>query len=178
MSFPEIESKRITLRELNEDDSASLFEVFSDERAMKYWDSEIHKDIAVTIHGLRHMKSLWYSQQGVSWGILLKQSQEIIGQCSFHSWNIYNKESQLGYIINPKYWGMGLGCEVLRLVVNFGFNELGLKTILAEIDPDNIPSSIILEKNGFILIETKKNDLKTNNVYHDTNIYKLSNVYA
>jgi ribosomal-protein-alanine N-acetyltransferase len=173
MKFPEIYSERIILRELSESDYSLLFEVYSNKKAMRYWDSETHNDESITLEMVHRMKNAWYKKQGVSWGIILRKSQKLIGQFSIHSWNIEEEKAKLDYIINPNYWSMGYGSEVLNLVVNFGLNELGLKNIIAEIDPNNIPSLTILEKYGFNLIKSIKNDLIINGVYHDTDVYKL-----
>jgi len=87
MNFPIIETKKIILRELIEEDSNALFDIYSNKKAMKYWDSEIHNNISVTIEMTRHMIKTWYSQKGISWGIFLKNSQKLVGQFSIHSWN-------------------------------------------------------------------------------------------
>ena len=178
MSFPTIESQRIILRELIESDVTSLYEVYSNEKAMRHWDSMPHSDVSITLKALHRMVELWYLQQGVSWGVVIKDSQKLIGQCSLHSWNIEQKEAQLGYIINPQYWGNGYGSEVLKIIVNFGLNQLCLNTIIAEIDPNNLTSAAILEKHGFSVSEHRKNDLIVNGIYHDTNIYTLHSSYA
>ncbi len=173
-----MESERIVLRELAESDATALYDVFSNEKAMRHWDSAPHRDVSVTLKAISRMLELWHIQQGISWGVVVKESQTLIGQCSFHSWNIEQKEAQLGYILNPQYWGNGYGGEVLKTVVDFGFKRLGLKTIIAEIDPKNFPSAAILGKNGFFASEHRKSNLIVNGIYHDTHIYKLRNSHA
>lgn len=80
MSFPAIESERIALRELIESDAMALNEVYSDEQAMRYWDSARHADVSITLATVRGLIESWYIPQGVSWGVVLKDSQELIGQ--------------------------------------------------------------------------------------------------
>lgn len=174
MKFKNLESERIILRELTEADAIPLFEVYSDKKAMKYWDSVVHTEIATTTEMILRMRQAWESKHGMSWGLVLKKSHQFIGQFSIHSWNRNSDEAKLGYIINPKFWGLGYGSGALKLVLNFGFKELGLKIIIAEITPENTQSSTMLEKNGFKLIECKKDDLLLNGVYSDTNIYHRS----
>ncbi len=171
MKFKNLESKRVILRELTEADSIPLFEVYSDKKAMKYWDSVAHTEIANTTDMICRMRKAWCNKQGLSWALVLKNSQHFIGQFSIHSWDRNSCDAKLGYIINPTFWGFGYGTEVLKLVLDFGFNELCLNRIIAEITPENIQSSTILVKNGFKLIECKKDDLFLNGVYSDTAVY-------
>ena len=79
MKFPIIESEKIILRELKEEDSSSLFTVYSNELAMKYWDSKCHENLSTTIQALHKMKESWYKEQGITWGIVIKNSQQLIG---------------------------------------------------------------------------------------------------
>lgn len=178
MSFPAIESERIALRELTESDAMALYEVYSDEQAMRYWDSARHADASITLATVRGLIESWYIPQGVSWGVVLKDSQELIGQFSLHSWNIETMEAQVGYIIHPRYWGKGYGSQALKIAVDFGFSQLRLKTIIAEIDPRNISSAVILEKNGFSVFGCRKNDLIVNGISCDTHVYRRFNSHA
>lgn len=97
---------------------------------------------------------------------------------------------EVGYGVNPEYWGMGYGPEAVKLFIQFYWNTRGkccisfCKTkrkekkkplasslspladdtevgetkdkIIAYTAPDNIPSSRVLEKNGFQRGEVKE----------------------
>ena len=71
-----------------------------------------------------------------------------------------------------------MGNEVLNAIINFCFTEMGFKSIIAEVDPNNQPSIVILEKNSFSLIEQKKNDFEINNHYYDTHVYERTNSFV
>jgi len=178
MIFPTIETKRMLLRELNKDDNEILFELFSNPMAMKYWDTPPHESIKTTTEALVKMNKSFQDKQGMSWGIISKKTNKLIGYFGLHSWNLSKSQSKLGYIISPSNWGEGLGAEVLNSIVNFCFNEMHFESVLAEVDPNNQSSIVILEKNDFVLIEEKKKDLKINNNYYDTNIYECTNAIA
>ena len=178
MKVPTIESERVALRELKESDLNSLFEIYSNRKAMRYWDTIIHDDISITTNALHKMKESMEMNQGLSCGITLKETKNLIGHFGLHSWNTAKDQTQLGYIINPEYWGKGLGSEVLYSVIDFCFTEMNFKSILAEVDPNNLRCITVLEKHRFALREEKKKDLKINNKYYDTNVYELVKVIA
>lgn len=178
MKAPTIESARVALRELKESDLKSLFEIYSNRRAMKYWDTIPHEDISITTNAFHKLKELMEMNQGLSWGITLKETNNIIGHFVLHGWNTTRNQTQLGYIINPEYWGKGLGSETLYSVINFCFIEMSFNSILAEVDPNNLASIAILQKHGFAIKEEKKKDLNINNNFYDTNVYELVKIIA
>ena len=143
---------------------------------MTYWDTKPHESISVTKHALSNMDNIWLSGQGLSWGIILKETSQLIGYFGLHSWN--KNETELGYIINPSYWDKGIGSEVLSSVIKFCFHTMNFNTIRAEVDPNNHKSINILIKHGFVFIEEKKNNLLIQDKYYDSNIYELNKKIA
>ena len=64
----------------------------------------------------------------------------------------------IGYGVNPKYWKMGYGKEMLKLALqNFG-NLIEEDKILITCDDDNIGSYKIIEANGGILENKVENE--------------------
>lgn len=73
--------------------------------------------------------------------------ERVVGAGEIKIRDFTNREGEIGYNINPDYWGMGLATEVARLLITFGFEELNLHRIFATCDPRNIGSKKVLEKN-------------------------------
>ncbi|MCU7835055.1 MAG: GNAT family N-acetyltransferase [gamma proteobacterium symbiont of Taylorina sp.] len=90
---------------------------------MKYWDTIPHESLSTTTQAFHKMNTLWLNNQGISWGIALKKTNELIGHFGLHSWGATKDQTQLGYIIKQKYWGKGLGSEILSSVITFCFKE-------------------------------------------------------
>jgi|BioPla2DNA2_1021312.scaffolds.fasta_scaffold00016_62 ribosomal-protein-alanine N-acetyltransferase len=59
--------------------------------------------------------------------------------------------AEVGYWLGEKYWGTGITSSALKGIVNYGFNDLGLKRIFAKPFEHNMASRRVLEKNGFYL---------------------------
>jgi ribosomal-protein-alanine N-acetyltransferase len=81
-----------------------------------------------------------------------KTSQEIIGSISL--WNFTNNSAELGYGIHPAYQGRGYMKETLTEVIKYGLYGLGLSYIDAYTEISNHQSIGLLEKCGFIFINT------------------------
>lgn len=57
--------------------------------------------------------------------------------------------AEIGYMIDPDHQSNGLATAAVRLVVEYGFDELNLHKVTAEVDEDNEASKRVLEKAGF-----------------------------
>ena len=55
---------------------------------------------------------------------------------------------EVGWRLAPAWWGRGLATEAARASVAFGFERLGLRTIVSIIDPRNERSLRVAEKLG------------------------------
>lgn len=64
----------------------------------------------------------------------------------------------IGYAINPKYWKMGYGKELLKLGLEKAKELIEEKNILLTCDDDNIGSYKIIEYNGGILENKVENE--------------------
>ncbi|MHA1821324.1 MAG: GNAT family N-acetyltransferase [Promethearchaeota archaeon] len=72
-----------------------------------------------------------------------------IGFVGLHSISWHNSKASIGLTIGePKYWGKGYASDATKLILQYGFNELGLERIRAEIAEVNIGSWRVAEKCG------------------------------
>ncbi len=66
-----------------------------------------------------------------------------------HTWVAGRDQVEVGWAIVPDRWGEGLATELAQLSVRTGFDDLGLKRIVAFTLPDNLASRRVMEKSGF-----------------------------
>ncbi len=64
--------------------------------------------------------------------------------------DVYEKSAEIGYWIGEPFWGKGIASEAVKLMTDFGFNELNLRRIYAAVFEFNIASMKVLEKNGYL----------------------------
>ena len=72
--------------------------------------------------------------------------------------NLLRYGGHIGYGINPKYWKMGYGKEMLKLVLEQYKDLIEDDRILITCDDDNIGSYKIIEANGGILENKVENE--------------------
>lgn len=56
----------------------------------------------------------------------------------------------IGYMLGTRFWGSGVASEAVRAICKFGFKQLSVGRILAEVYTDNPGSDRVLVKNGFV----------------------------
>jgi RimJ/RimL family protein N-acetyltransferase len=85
---------------------------------------------------------------GVPWGVWEKESGELVGDCSLHFDEGFG-EWELSYGFRRDRWGRGYATEAARGCVEYGFAEMGVAKIVADVEPKNVASSRVLERVGF-----------------------------
>ena len=80
----------------------------------------------------------------------------------------------IGYMILTPFWSQGIGTEAVRQICGIAFRELALERIIGEVFPENLASARVLEKNGFLLEETRAGAVMKGGKAMDVKVYVLS----
>lgn len=83
-------------------------------------------------------------------------------------------EASLGYCLHPDYWGRGFATEAARLMIAWGFQNLGLKRIGATCDEENQASWRVLEKLGAVRTQRRERDRFSRGCWHNTLVFSLA----
>ncbi|MEI2666987.1 GNAT family protein [Rossellomorea sp. LJF3] len=97
----------------------------------------------------------------------------LIGAGELNIRSFTNKVGEIGYIVNPDYWGKGIATDVATLLIDFGFRERKLHRIFATCDPRNIGSSKVLEKVGMTKEGRIREDLLMKDGWRDSSLYSV-----
>lgn len=147
--FPQIETKILILKELSVRDCNDLFEIFSDEEVLKYYDIEPLKTLEEANNLIQLLGRRFKNKKGIRWGIHLKDTGKLIGTCGYQSLNIESLRTDIGYEMSKAFWGQGLMKESLQAIIDFGFNTMSLNRIQALVEPNNKSSINLLNRIGF-----------------------------
>ncbi|WP_242603235.1 GNAT family N-acetyltransferase [Marinomonas sp. MED121] len=121
MSFPVLETNRLKLDALSKDDSTSLFELFSDNSVVEYYDLDAFTELSQAINLIAFFNARFKGSSRIRWAIRLKETNEFIGTCGFNTWSPKMKNATLGYDLLPKYWGNGFTTEAVHRIVKAAF---------------------------------------------------------
>ena len=142
-------TERLFLRHFHIFDADAMFHVFGDPEVMRFGDGVQTKE---WIQAWLHTCLERYHQ---TWGfgpyaVVEEHNNEAIGYCGlFFFPNVNGKsEIEIGYRLRRSVWGQGYATESVIAVRDYAFNTLGLKHLIAIIDPANIASIRVAEKVG------------------------------
>lgn len=171
-NFPELETKRLILRKIRLEDAPDLKAIRSDERVMIYMDTERHTKIEISEKWILDKFKMYQEKIAISWSIIEKLTGKFIGDFSFFKIDKKNSRAEIGYTLKPECWGKGFMKEAMFSALNFGFTDLNLHSLEANINPENIKSRAVLKKMGF-----KKEAYFRENYYYEGN-YLDSEIYS
>lgn len=168
-----LQTRRLLLRPLREADAPFLLALFSDARFMQYgttppWQSmdEAHAMIE------RDVKAM-ASGERIRLGIERTEDQTLLGLCTLFNLNEQCRMAEIGYGLASGTWGKGYMNEALGALLEYGFSELKLNRVEADIDPRNIDSAKSLERIGFTKEGLLRESCIVNGVLTDSARYGL-----
>lgn len=86
-------------------------------------------------------------------GIAFKNQTNLLGTICLYRFSEDRTEAEVGYELLPEFHKKGIMSEALTAVLDYGFNELNLQTILAFTNKFNENSKGLLLKHDFVLEE-------------------------
>lgn len=143
MTIPTLQAPGAVLRPLELSDAEALFAAHGDERTHHYWSGPAHQNVEQTRAYIADTLALPGAQV---WAIT-ESGGEALGRIGL----FVQREGvgEIGIIMTPAATGRGLASKALKLVVDHGFETLGLHRIGADIDPDNNASISLFLRGGF-----------------------------
>ena len=88
---------------------------------------------------------------------VIHEAEGLVGVCSLIDISRISGSAELGYWIGPPFWGRGYATQACRLVVEFGFDTLALRRLIARPLARNAASIRVLEKLQFRTLGNQPN---------------------
>ena len=144
-----IETERLILRPFTLDDIPAAHGMNLDERVNEYTGDGGVVSLEETTRRIQEDVLGDYAKYGYGrLAVILKSENKFIGFAGLKYLDDMN-EVDLGYRFLSAHWGKGIATEAAIACLNYGFNTLQLKRIIAMLLPNNIGSIRVLEKTGF-----------------------------
>ncbi|MBN3875681.1 MULTISPECIES: GNAT family N-acetyltransferase [unclassified Nostoc] len=180
-SFPQLETERLLLRETSLQDAEATFAVLSDPSVTQFHDLDTFTSIkeAMSTTGyayavIERRAKRFELGNGIRWGIVYKQDNILIGSCGF-TWNPQEHAAEVGYELASTFWRQGIMTEAVDTILQFGFQKMGLRFVVAQVMLENIASKKLLEKLGFHSQGVQKQYGFFKGQYHDLEQFVLKN---
>ena len=174
--FPTLYTERLILKEITENDAEGLFKMRSNPEVMKYIDRPKPNSVDDVLELIQKMFTMKSKGEGISWGIFRKENPDVnIGNIGLFRIIAEHYRAEVGYMLNANEHQKGIMFEAIQKVISFGFENMKLHSIEANINPENIASKKLLEKAGFLREAFFKENYFFNGRFIDAEIYSLLN---
>jgi ribosomal-protein-alanine N-acetyltransferase len=145
--LPVLATPRLTLREIQMPDAAKLHRVARSPEVSRFmWPAPAELD------GFRRFIEWAWAERAagkyVGFVIVPNCAAAPAGLFELRQMQPSFFRAELGFFIEPAYWGTGIFSEAARLVLDFAFQVVGIHRIEARATVDNIRSNRVLRKLG------------------------------
>ena len=171
--LPELETDRFILRRLCPEDADDMYEYAHDAEVTKYLTWSPHKNKAYTKEYLHYIKGRYRVGDFFDWAVVCKDTGKMIGTCGFTRFDYPNDCGEVGYVLNPIYYGQGIATEVVAKIIEFGFCRLELNRIECKYMVGNDASRRVMEKNGMVFEGVQRQKMLIKGQYRDIGICAL-----
>ena len=148
-----LESDRLLIRPFKDGDEQAMYEINSNPLVQKYTGDAKIKTVEQAKHILENIVFRDYEDYGYGrLAVIYKPDDKLIGFTGFK----YIPEASgadLGYRFMPEYWGKGIATESSYMSLDYGFKLLEMDSFLGFAMPDNVASTRVLKKVGFVLTD-------------------------
>jgi len=171
-----LETERLILRKFELSDAELVYKNWtSDPLVTKHLSWDVHKSLDDTIKYVNYICELYNKEYCFDWIVVLKETNEPIGEISSVKTSKKHSLIELGYCYGSKYWNKGYATEVLQIVIKYLRETAKVEKITACHLSINPASGKVMKKAGMIYDATLKEyriDKNTNKrvdlVYYST----------
>ena len=154
------------LRDLKKDDIKKYIDFLSDPEVTVWLEDEVQN--IESYANIENYLAYGYYRQAI------EHDGKFIGVSGLDLINEKNKVARFFIVIGRKEsWGKGIGFEVIKSIVDYGFKELKLRKINSDFLAPNEAVRIIHEKAGFKSEGFLRKDSLRNNVWLDREILSI-----
>ncbi|MFA9389799.1 MAG: GNAT family N-acetyltransferase [Prolixibacteraceae bacterium] len=148
--FPLLRSKRCIYRPFELTDAQAFFKLRSNPVVMEFMDSIYINNEEEAQLKIKSIVADYEQKCGINWVICDKKTDKFIGYIGF--WRLMKEHvrAEIGYALVPSYWGKGFMFEAAQTVLDFGFTSMGLHSVEANVNKDNVNSIALLSRLGFL----------------------------
>ncbi len=170
--FPILHTDRLDLVEIKQQHLGDIFKLFGDNRVTQFYNIVTLSNESEAQRFIDWFQNRFVEKLGIRWGISLKGSDSIIGTIGFNNFTKRHR-ANIGYDLQTNFWNRGIITEALKTVINFGFNELDINRIEAEVMQGNYASEKLLIKVGFKNEGILREWMYWNDKHYDMIMYSL-----
>ena len=150
------QTPRLIIREFLPEEQAVYLHHFTDEEVCRHIPVRTTEErINIFQTALNNYAT---SKQAGIWGMFNKETGEFIGSCLLRPFNNNPAVMEIGYSMNPQYWGQGIATEMVIAMIAHSFANDNIVEVAGVTTLENIGSQRVLEKAGLLRVDNLLRD--------------------
>lgn len=144
-----IETARLILQRFVQEDAQAMYDNWAnDPEVTKYLTWPTHTSVDVSRWVLGDWCAQYEKPDYYQWAIVFKEIGQPIGSIAVVEHDDRVSKAHIGYAMGRRWWHQGIMSEALQAVMDFLFDEAGVRRIEARHDPRNPHSGGVMKKCG------------------------------
>jgi RimJ/RimL family protein N-acetyltransferase len=144
-----LETERLRLRRFRPEDAAVLDRWETDAEFMRHLGDPTPGDVQIE-RWERHWQERGFGLLAVQW----RETGELVGRSGPQYHRAWAADPEVGWSIDPAWWGRGIATEAGAASIVWAFGELGFARVVSITTETNHASRRVMEKLGFRLLTT------------------------
>ncbi|HEV3402647.1 MAG TPA: GNAT family N-acetyltransferase [Gaiellaceae bacterium] len=146
-----IETERLFLRPIEWGDLDTVARWNADERFTRHLAGPLTRE--QTEEAFERWRRHWDEHGFGRLGIVDRASGELVGRTGPQYHRAWPHDPEVGWAVDPAWWGRGIATEAGRATVGWTLGELGFARVVSITTEVNLASRRVMEKLGFELHE-------------------------
>ncbi|WP_327091535.1 GNAT family N-acetyltransferase [Nonomuraea sp. NBC_01738] len=144
-----VSGPRLTLRDVSSDDVDALLAVYGDPAVTEHmpFPPRTRDEVAAIV---AEAMTTAQSEPRRLYVLAVTDHHHVIGVARLHIEADHPHSAEIGLGLRPDQWGRGIGTDLVRLVLSFGFRQLGLHRIWGARSPANVPAQLAMLTAGMV----------------------------
>lgn len=169
-----LETERLLARPFQSEDIPLAFKNWtSDDEVTRFLTWPTHKSEEDTKAFLDFCIAHYDNPHFYQWGIVLKETGELIGNIAVVNQIEKTQEAELGWALGRSWWGNSYMAEMAKAVIDFLIKDVGFNRVKVAHDSLNKQSGRVMEKAGMTYEGTMRQAGKNNRGIVDMSQYGI-----
>ncbi|MEU8201111.1 GNAT family protein [Streptosporangium sp. NPDC049046] len=172
MRHVEISGKRLRLREITIDDVDALHAVYGDPTATEHlpFDPRTREEVEETI--IEAIKAAEVEPRRLYvLAVTDLDNSDAFGVARLHIEADHPHSAEIGLGLRPDHWGRGIGTDLIRLILTFGFRDLRLHRIWGARSPANTAAQLAMLVAGMVEEGRIRHHVRARGVWRDSIVH-------
>lgn len=170
-----LKTNRLEIQLMDESNWGDFKSIQADKESMKYIGPVLPLDKLKAKFLDRIRPFMQEEKHWLTLAIYIKGTTEFIGSVGFQIDSINDQRAEIGYLVLPKYSGLGYTTEACKALNTFIFEQVKVRKIVAHCTTINTGSWKVMEKIGLLREGELKMDFCVEDNWYDGYCYGLVN---